>query len=142
MKPIYSLLTAALLTLTAAGAARADEGDDVAAAPLSIIVREAADGTREVFRSSAAGEATETNLQAAIAADITDANRLTVTTVADEGDIDTSHEAWFYVAPTWGWNTGVFNYCNPVVYAAPVIYQPYFYNYNYFGFNYYWYRYF
>lgn len=123
------MLKLVLAALLASGSVFATELDPVSPAQ-EIIVREDAQGNREVFKvSSKLGVEDAASAEAAIKSFVTTSNKVNNVVPASELDRVTSTEAWYY----WGWNYA----CN--WYGYSYYYRPY-YNWSWGHYNYYWYR--
>jgi hypothetical protein len=144
MKKQLSMIAAALaLSATAAMAqdrAVRDEGDITphGTRAAAFVVVEAADHTHSVYQIPA--DVVDQGREAVVAA-ATEANRVRANIVQDEGDIDASRSAWYWVASTYsfGWYGGYNAYAGYGAYAG---YTGYGYGYSayagYGGYN--WYR--
>jgi hypothetical protein len=121
------LIGAALFFSMSAGAQELDP--KVVLVP-EIIVREDAQGNREVFKVSEKVDVKDaTDAVNAINSFVKPKNKIAKVILASELDQTSSTEAWYF----WGWNYGYHWY------GTNFWYQPYF-NYNFGFYNYYYYR--
>jgi len=117
------LIKTALLLSAFSMASYASELDPTPARPNSVVVREDAQGNREVFKADLT-DAVTTDAQAAAALQVlTDANKVTVLP-GSELDQGSSQEAWYYW--NYGYGYGYNGYSS-------------YYGYSYRGYSYYYY---
>lgn len=100
---IKSLLAIAATGVLMVSTATAGELDRVQSAPQGLIIREDAQGNKEVFRDNGAKVTDAAALEKAVSNSVVEGNKIAKVVKESELDRTTSSEAWFW---GWGWGYG------------------------------------